>query len=94
MHLTKDGVLVLMHDQTVDRTTDGHGAIRDLTLAEIKQLDAAYNFTQITARPFPIAAKASVCRCWRNSFNYFPISASASRSNRPSRLKPLSVSAR
>ena len=26
MHMTKDGVLVLMHDETVDRTTDGTGA--------------------------------------------------------------------
>lgn len=37
---TKDGVLVIMHDDTVDRTTDGSGLVADLTLAEIKQLDA------------------------------------------------------
>ncbi len=35
---TKDGQLVLMHDAKVDRTTDGTGAVADLTLAEIKQL--------------------------------------------------------
>jgi len=38
--LTKDGALVIMHDPTVDRTTDGKGKVEDLTLAEIKQLDA------------------------------------------------------
>lgn len=38
--LTKDSVLVLMHDETVDRTTDGHGHVADLTLAEIRTLDA------------------------------------------------------
>lgn len=38
--LTKDGALVLMHDTTVDRTTDGHGPVTDLTLAEIQKLDA------------------------------------------------------
>lgn len=38
--LTKDSVLVLMHDETVDRTTDGHGRVADLTLAEIRKLDA------------------------------------------------------
>lgn len=38
--LTKDSVLVLMHDETVDRTTDGHGRVGDLTLAEIRKLDA------------------------------------------------------
>jgi glycerophosphoryl diester phosphodiesterase len=35
---TADGQLILMHDQTVDRTTDGHGRVADLTLAQIKAL--------------------------------------------------------
>ncbi len=35
-----DGVPVILHDPTVDRTTGGHGAVSDLTLAELKQLDA------------------------------------------------------
>ncbi|MEZ6059394.1 MAG: Xaa-Pro dipeptidyl-peptidase [Planctomycetaceae bacterium] len=38
--LTKDGHLVLMHDATVDRTTDGKGAVADLTLDDIRGLDA------------------------------------------------------
>ncbi len=38
--LTRDGEVVVIHDETVDRTTNGHGAVRDLTLAEIKSLDA------------------------------------------------------
>jgi glycerophosphoryl diester phosphodiesterase len=37
---TRDGALVLLHDATVDRTTNGHGAVADLTLAELKALDA------------------------------------------------------
>ncbi|MBN6545435.1 glycerophosphodiester phosphodiesterase, partial [Actinacidiphila bryophytorum] len=40
LHLSKDGALVVMHDAEVDRTTDGSGLIRDLTLAEIRTLDA------------------------------------------------------
>jgi glycerophosphoryl diester phosphodiesterase len=40
VHLSKDGALVVMHDATVDRTTNGTGKIADLTLSEIKQLDA------------------------------------------------------
>ena len=40
VHLTRDQHLVVIHDTTVDRTTDGQGAIADFTLAEIKQLDA------------------------------------------------------
>jgi len=37
---TKDGHLVCMHDTTVNRTTDGTGNVSDLTLAQIKKLDA------------------------------------------------------
>lgn len=37
---TKDGHLVIMHDATVDRTTNGKGEVADLTLEEIKRLDA------------------------------------------------------
>jgi glycerophosphoryl diester phosphodiesterase len=41
---TADGRLVVMHDWTVDRTTDGTGFLGDLTLAQVRRLDAAYNF--------------------------------------------------
>ncbi len=40
VQMTKDSVLVLMHDETVDRTTNGQGAVADLTFAEIRRLDA------------------------------------------------------
>lgn len=40
VHLTADRIPVLIHDPTVDRTTDGTGEVRDLTLAEVKALDA------------------------------------------------------
>lgn len=39
--LTRDGVPVVLHDDTVDRTTNGHGAINQLTLAQAQQLDAS-----------------------------------------------------
>ena len=42
---TKDGHLVIMHDDTVNRTTNGTGRIRDLTLDEIRQLDAGIKFS-------------------------------------------------
>ena len=38
IHLSKDGRVVVCHDQTVDRTTNGTGKIRELTLAEIQRL--------------------------------------------------------
>jgi glycerophosphoryl diester phosphodiesterase len=40
VHLTRDGQVVVMHDERVDRTTDGHGEIRSMTLDEIRGLDA------------------------------------------------------
>jgi glycerophosphoryl diester phosphodiesterase len=44
VHLSKDGVPVIIHDQTVDRTTNGTGAVADLTAAELAALDAGYRF--------------------------------------------------
>ena len=44
VHATADGELVVSHDATVDRTTDGKGAIASMTLAELRQLDNAYWF--------------------------------------------------
>lgn len=38
--LTRDGHLVLMHHPTVDRTTDGRGRVKDLTLSELRSPDA------------------------------------------------------
>lgn len=44
IHQTVDGYLVVSHDPTVDRTTNGSGAINELTLAEVQALDAGYSF--------------------------------------------------
>ena len=44
LYLTKDDHLIVMHDSTVDRTTDGTGAIAELTLDEIKSFDAGIAF--------------------------------------------------
>ncbi|MGB8859499.1 MAG: glycerophosphodiester phosphodiesterase family protein [Ilumatobacteraceae bacterium] len=45
VQLTKDGVLVVHHDDSVDRATNGAGAVADLTYADIALLDDAYWFT-------------------------------------------------
>lgn len=47
LNLTKDKVVVVMHDNTVDRTTNGTGYIHDMTLEEIKNLDAGIKFNKI-----------------------------------------------
>src|SRR5690606_41056275 len=46
LHITSDGALILMHDDTVDRTTDGTGEIEAMTLDELKELDAGYDWTR------------------------------------------------
>ena len=40
VHLTKDGQVIVIHDDKVDRTTNGHGAVRDLTMDQLRALDA------------------------------------------------------
>ena len=51
--LTQDGIPVVIHDDTVDRTTNGHGDIRLMTLEQVKQLDAAYKFDQYRGEKIP-----------------------------------------
>lgn len=43
--LSKDNQLVIMHDDTVDRTTNGSGRVRDMTYAELKELDVGSHFS-------------------------------------------------
>ena len=45
VRMTKDGEFVIMHDASVDRTTNGHGSVSRMTLAEIKALDAGSKFS-------------------------------------------------
>ena len=40
VHLSQDGELIVIHDETLDRTTNGHGLVRDHTLSELRTLDA------------------------------------------------------
>jgi glycerophosphoryl diester phosphodiesterase len=51
---TRDHALVVIHDDTVDRTTDGQGAVEEMTLAELKRLDAGIRFRGGPQREEPI----------------------------------------
>ena len=57
VHLSKDGVIVIWHDPTLERNTDGKGMVEELTLAELKALDAGYTFTQDHGKTFPFRGK-------------------------------------
>lgn len=57
---TKDGQLVIMHDENVERTTNGKGKISDLTLNEIKQLKLKNYKGEITNQSIPTLEEALI----------------------------------
>ena len=71
-HITKDGQIVLMHDERVDRTTDGTGLIEDLTVDQIKQLDAAYKWSNDDGNTFPYRGQGIQVPTLEELFQKFP----------------------
>ena len=57
VHRSRDGVIVVIHDSTLERTTDGRGAVADHTLGELKELDAGFHFTPDDGRSFPFRGR-------------------------------------
>ncbi|KIG12855.1 Glycerophosphoryl diester phosphodiesterase [Enhygromyxa salina] len=53
VHASSDGVVVVMHDDTVNRTTDGTGLIKELSFDALRQLDAGYRFTTDGGETYP-----------------------------------------
>jgi glycerophosphoryl diester phosphodiesterase len=72
VHSTSDGVLVMMHDATVDRTTNGTGRIQDMTFAQLRQLDAGYRWTNDNGRTFPYRGKGLVVPTVEEAFKAQP----------------------
>jgi glycerophosphoryl diester phosphodiesterase len=53
VHMASDGSLAVIHDDTVDRTTDGSGAVRDMSLPEVRRLNAGYSFSPDGGSSYP-----------------------------------------
>ena len=53
LHLSRDGVPVVIHDPTLDRTTDASGAVADRTVAELARVDAGARFSADGGRTHP-----------------------------------------
>jgi glycerophosphoryl diester phosphodiesterase len=53
VHLSRDGVPMVIHDPDVDRITNGKGPVRELTAVECGRLDAAWTFSTDGGRSFP-----------------------------------------
>ncbi|HYB13026.1 MAG TPA: glycerophosphodiester phosphodiesterase [Myxococcota bacterium] len=72
LHLTRDGVVVMAHDATVDRTTNGSGALCALTSTELSKLDAGYRFSPDGGRSFPFRGQGLRIPTLEEGFQAFP----------------------
>jgi len=57
LHVTRDGAFVCIHDGTLDRTTDGRGAVREHTLRDLKRLSASAGFPGYREERIPTVAE-------------------------------------
>ncbi|MBA2443110.1 MAG: glycerophosphodiester phosphodiesterase [Rubrobacter sp.] len=53
VHITRDGEAVVIHDSSLNRTTDGAGLVREKTLQELRSFDAGYRFTGDGGQSYP-----------------------------------------
>ncbi len=72
VHLTRDNRLAVIHDKTVDRTTNGSGAVASYTLADLQKLDAAYRWSADRANPFLLRGKGVKIPSLAEVFKAFP----------------------
>lgn len=56
VRLTRDGHIVIFHDEKLERNTDGYGKVEERTLAELRRLDAGYRFTA-DGRSYPFRGR-------------------------------------
>ena len=52
VRLSRDGHVIVTHDATVDRTSNGHGNVDQLRLSQLKRLDAAHHFTDLVGKKY------------------------------------------
>ncbi len=72
VHETSDGMLVVMHDDTVDRTTDCTGLIKEMTFAALRECDAGYEFSNDGGQTFPYRGTGLVVPTMQEVFDRYP----------------------
>lgn len=72
VHSTTDGNLVVIHDERVDRTTDGTGPVREMTLSEVQNLDAGYRFTLDGGKSYPYRGQGVTVPTLEEVYTEFP----------------------
>jgi len=72
IHATRDGIPVLIHDPDVARTTQGKGAVENLTLSELHTLDAGHHFSTDGGASFPKRDHGTRIPTLEEAFRAFP----------------------
>jgi glycerophosphoryl diester phosphodiesterase len=72
IRLSKDGRVIVSHDSTLERVTNGRGHIGDKTLSELKDLDAGYNTTFDNGKSFPCRGKGFKLATLEEMLSSFP----------------------
>jgi glycerophosphoryl diester phosphodiesterase len=72
VHLTADDSLVVIHDESVDRTTNGYGLVGDMVFEEIRGLDAGFWFTPDSGRTYPWRGRGVKVPALSEVFDSFP----------------------
>lgn len=71
-HMTLDGEVVVLHDPTVDRTTDGSGAVAEMPLADLRRLDAGYRFSPDGGSSYPYRGRGLRIPTLAEVYDEFP----------------------
>ncbi len=69
---TRDGELVVFHDSTLERTTNGSGPLNEKSLAELRNIDAGYSFSNDGGKAFPFRGAGVTIPTLREVFEKFP----------------------
>jgi glycerophosphoryl diester phosphodiesterase len=72
VHLTSDGVVVVSHDDTIDRLTNGKGRIREMSLTQLRTYDFGHGFTPDEGKTFPYRGKGIAIPTLEEVFQRFP----------------------
>lgn len=72
LRLSKDGVPVILHDETLERTTNGRGPVGRKTLKELKTLDAGFRFVPEGKKSFPFRGKGVTVPALEEVLRGFP----------------------
>lgn len=93
VHLSRDGELVVIHDPTVDRTTDGTGRVAERTLDQLRALDAGHRFRDVTG-DYPFRGRGVRIPLFREVLEAFPHTRLNVDSKAPEAAGPLAETVR